>query len=690
MRQLNMRHGGRRGRTDPPVGSPCLPRRQGIGPIFRRACLLLGLAFLCGLPLLATSVIPISDAELHQRADVIVHGVVVSSDVTVDEMGRPETVTVIDTLSVLKGRLSASLVLHQTGGTLPDGRFFKLWGRPEYTPGREVVVFAIARPEGEYQTAELLLGKFEVWQDEAGSLFAVPDLAIGVHPGVDVHEREESPGLAPENVEPSSVRAGDPGDRVFEGHAQDTKAPRPLDQFLASLRRGALEPTAPAVPSGRLEPVGHAVDGTGRFVPQWGNIANALYRWNNNATAAWTLSGTVNMDGGGIAEAQGALASWSNDIHSTINYTAGSATSNVIYLNSVSSSLGCGWSTCLSGGGVLGCAGPTGVSSPHTWRGETYGTISQGTVELRALCVHNGFPSTIIQSALTHELGHTLGLGHSDQNVSPHDVCRGDESSAIMRAVLTGGIVLASDDQDAIRWLYGDGANSCGVGGLTPPTATTGAATGVSATAATLNGTVNPNGSSTTAYFEYGTTTAYGSRTTAQSLGSGTAPVSVSQAVFGLLCNTLYHFRLVATTSVGTTAGLDQTLTTSVCTPSAFYTVTPCRLADTRNASGPSGGPALVANTVRNFPVTGVCGIPSTARAVAVNLAVYQPSAAGDLRVYPAGAAPPLTSSINFRSGVVRANSAILPLGAAGQIAVQCDMPSGVSDFFLDVYGYFQ
>ncbi len=61
-----------------------------------------------------------------------------------------------------------------------------------------------------------------------------------------------------------------------------------------------------------------------------------------------------------------------------------------------------------------------------------------------------------------------------------------------------------------------------------------------------------------------------------------------------------------------------------------FYTVTPCRVIDTRNAVGPSGGPILGANTTRSFPVTGgTCGIPSTAIAVSVSLSAVQPAAAG-------------------------------------------------------------
>ena len=155
----------------------------------------------------------------------------------------------------------------------------------------------------------------------------------------------------------------------------------------------------------------------------------------------------------------GALGMWTNDPYSSINYTAG-AGSNVMYLNAVTSALGCGWSSCLAGGGVIGCGGPSGGAG-SVWRGDTYAGISGGTVELRSFCTMDLYGSTTVTSVLEHELGHTLGLGHSDQNVSTHDTCRGDEDAAIMRSVAQSRSTIGTDDQDAIRWLYGDGGNSC-------------------------------------------------------------------------------------------------------------------------------------------------------------------------------------------------------------------------------------
>jgi len=89
--------------------------------------------------------------------------------------------------------------------------------------------------------------------------------------------------------------------------------------------------------------------------------------------------------------------------------------------------------------------------------------------------------------------------------------------------------------------------------------------------------------------------------------------------------------------------------------PLRFHTVTPCRLADTRGPAGPAGAPALSANATRTFPVTGVCGVPSSAKAAVLNVTVVAPQAAGNLRLFPAGAPVPGASTINFSAGQVRA-----------------------------------
>ncbi len=122
-----------------------------------------------------------------------------------------------------------------------------------------------------------------------------------------------------------------------------------------------------------------------------------------------------------------------------------------------------------------------------------------------------------------------------------------------------------------------------------------------------------------------------------------------------------------------------------------FFTLPPCRILDTRNAAGPLGGPALAAQANRTFTVVASsCGIPATAKAISVNLAVTQSTAAGNLRLRPGGVPVPLVSSINYSAGQTRSNNAVLPLNASGQLAVFCGQASGTVHFILDVNGYFE
>ena len=99
---------------------------------------------------------------------------------------------------------------------------------------------------------------------------------------------------------------------------------------------------------------------------------------------------------------------------------------------------------------------------------------------------------------------------------------------------------------------------------ITSATATTNAASSITTSGATLNGTVNAKNDNTIAMFEYGLTTSYSSAViAAPSPVTGTTDTAVNKAITGLLPHTAYHFRVDAVNSNGTTYGLDQTFTTS-------------------------------------------------------------------------------------------------------------------------------
>jgi Galactose oxidase, central domain/Kelch motif len=110
-----------------------------------------------------------------------------------------------------------------------------------------------------------------------------------------------------------------------------------------------------------------------------------------------------------------------------------------------------------------------------------------------------------------------------------------------------------------------------------PPVVTTNPATNVTSSSATLNGSLNPHGLTTSVSFQYGTTTSYGHTTPIQSQ-TGNTFRNISANINGLTTHTTYHFRIVATNSGGTTNGSDRTFTTlasSSPTPTPTSTATP-------------------------------------------------------------------------------------------------------------------
>src|SRR5439155_1731734 len=136
---------------------------------------------------------------------------------------------------------------------------------------------------------------------------------------------------------------------------------------------------------------------------------------------------------------------------------------------------------------------------------------------------------------------------------------------------------------------------------------------GITTSGATLNGTANPNGASTTGQFQYGTTASYDSTTPVQSLGSGIAAVAIGGGtISGLQCGTLYHFRATAMNAGGTMNGSDATFTTGACPPAVTTGVAgkPHPTAIRVNATvNPSGAPVTV--TFQYGPTTGYGGSKS-------------------------------------------------------------------------------
>ncbi len=121
-----------------------------------------------------------------------------------------------------------------------------------------------------------------------------------------------------------------------------------------------------------------------------------------------------------------------------------------------------------------------------------------------------------------------------------------------------------------------------------------------------------------------------------------------------------------------------------------FFTVTPCRLVDTRAGTGPLAGPALAASTGRDFTLFGTCGIPRDARCLAANVVVVAPSSSGALKAFAAGFPTPVAEVLKFTAGLTRASNAVVCLNAGGAATFRPEMPSGVAPLVVDVVGYFK
>ncbi|HLJ45975.1 MAG TPA: hypothetical protein VKU01_08205 [Bryobacteraceae bacterium] len=121
-----------------------------------------------------------------------------------------------------------------------------------------------------------------------------------------------------------------------------------------------------------------------------------------------------------------------------------------------------------------------------------------------------------------------------------------------------------------------------------------------------------------------------------------------------------------------------------------FVPVPPCRVVDTRGGVGPLGGPSLVKNATRDFPIAGNCGLPQSAQAYSLNVTTVSAAPLGYLSIWPTGQSQPLVSTLNAPAGGITANAAIVPVGAtSGGVGSITVFATDVTDMIIDVDGYF-
>jgi hypothetical protein len=414
----------------------------------------------------ATFVVP-EDAELIRRSHAIVTGEVLASYAQLGAGGNVETVTEIRIARPLKGPFRSGEIVRLV---VPAGAFGEqrkmIGGMPNYQVGSEVLAMVRQTGPNRWATTDLALGKFEFRTDRRGQKLLVRDEAE--IRGWDLEGREHS------------ERRRDAA-RFVEFIRATVQSPTAVehDYFVESY-----ELEEPAVTE---DITAMAVSATPRAYGMANGELDPGFRWNVFPSAVSFVSS--NSITGGVTAIEAGMSAWNNDCASNVNYGysgVGPAGQQGVVgspdgINSVRfevdlSSLGASPYVCASGG-TLGVGGPSKISGSHNHpvSGESFYTTIEGDVDMNigiAACTLTQLPQDKRNSALAHELGHTLGFRHSNMNRSNSAdcadplPCSNAQFSAIMYASIGSGLnaVLQPWDSDAVRSVYA--AGSCPVGGV--------------------------------------------------------------------------------------------------------------------------------------------------------------------------------------------------------------------------------
>lgn len=620
-------------------------------------------------PLWATTFIVPDDKELVEKSRAIVRGVILDSFARQSADGSIETVYNVRVQRVLKGGIDRTAVIQvvSPGGML-DGRWTRVASAAHFADDDEVLLFLVAH-RGQWTPTDMTLGKFRFVTSTGGQSLLVRDAEdiVGFDREMRTHVervRRESEFL---RFIEETVRGREAKDNYFVPPSEVVAYPVNKPGRFDVAPNTEYDPSSYAVHFGSIP---------GRWPESRMTSALAQSFFKNSAQSA---SGP---DDGGVGIITSALAAWTNDCASQANWSYagtnallkdGDDNVNTFVWNDPSGNILNSW----TGTGVIATAYMAG-DAYHTFNGEVDGWISFSDCDV---VVQDGLTGdeSFIPTAITHEIGHCTALRHSNTH---HDGsgCQGTDEctgSAVMNSSVVSGYLynLQPWDLNAIRDLY-PGGTCCTAPAITSQPASTSIFTGQTAFL-----TVGATGTATLSYQWY----AGASGNTTTPVGTGST-LTVSPA-----STTSYWVRV--TNSCGTADSNAVTVTVNTNTPSVatqLYLITPCRIVDTRNANGPTGGPSLTAGGVRNLTVAGVCGIPTGAVALSLNLAVINPVSNGYMTLYPGpiGSARPLAATINYKSGRVLANNAIVRIGS-DILNVFNSGPSAVH-YVIDVNGYFQ
>lgn len=377
---------------------------------FAKRVLFLFVVFLAAGRTFATTFVVPDDAELVQKSDAIVTGVVTASRAVEAEDGYVETIYTVALDGVLKGPFQPHTVIEiNSPGGATEKRFTIVESSAHFAIGDQVLLF-LTPHRGGWTTTDMTLGKFRFAVSSGGFSVAVRDAddIVGWDRDGKVHREkirldEEFLQFIRETV------AGRTADTKYEAEAGEVLATPPPTQARAQLRPVTNLSPGPAT----TYSVSFYDCALNRYPGRWETLTMTagVPFYKNSAQNASGLGD------GGVSKIQNALAAWTNDCGSSVNIIYGGTSPNlkdggddvnVVVFNDPGSHIAGSW----TGSGVVATCFSSGGNT-HTFDGGDWVSITDSDVVFQ-----NGYAGTeaSIEEAMTHEIGHGIGFRHADKH----------------------------------------------------------------------------------------------------------------------------------------------------------------------------------------------------------------------------------------------------------------------------------